>query len=168
VHPLSISPAVSAAIGRIDRNISFTSRSFQSQIDDSLVQERLIAMLSAFFGTLALVIAAVGLAGLVSYSVSRRRREMGIRAALGATPGSLIRLAMWDVLAITSGGLIFGVTLSFAGGRLVAGMLYLVSPRDPVTLIIASSMLISAAALVSYIPARRAARIDPMQCLRSD
>jgi ABC-type antimicrobial peptide transport system permease subunit len=93
---------------------------------------------------------------------------MGIRAALGATPGSLIRLAMWDVLAITSGGLIFGVTLSFAGGRLVAGMLYLVSPRDPVTLIIASSMLISAAALVSYIPARRAARIDPMQCLRSD
>jgi ABC-type antimicrobial peptide transport system permease subunit len=134
VPPISISSAVSAAISGIDKNTSFTIRTFQSQIDDSLVQERLIAMLSAFFGTLALFIAAAGLAGLVSYSVSRRRAELGIRAALGATPRSLVRLVMREVLLITGAGLVFGWVLSFAGGRFVASMLYQVSPDDPITL----------------------------------
>jgi predicted permease len=168
VAPMSISSAVGAAMGSIDKNISFASRTFQSQVDDSIVQERLIAMLSAFFGTLALIIAATGLAGLVSYSVSRRRSEIGIRAALGATPASLIHLVMRDVFAITACGLVVGGVLSFAGGRLIAKMLYQISPDDPVTLVLASSTLILAALLAGYIPARRAARIDPVQCLRSE
>jgi putative ABC transport system permease protein len=166
--PASVAPAVAAAIATIDKNISFASRVFQAQIEDSLVQERLIALLSAFFGVLALVIAATGLAGLVSYSVSGRRAEIGIRAALGASPGSLVRLVMRDVFAITAGGLVVGGLLSYASGRLIASMLYQVTPGDPITLVIATGTLTLAAALAGYVPARRAARIDPMQCLRSD
>jgi len=166
--PATLSPSLTAAIGSIDKRISFNVRSFQSQVDDSLIQERLIAILSAFFGTLALVIAAIGLAGLVSYSVTRRRAEIGIRAALGASPSSLVRLVMSDVVAITIGGLVVGGILCFAGGRLVATMLYRITPNDPLTLVVAASTLTIAAILAGYIPARRAARIDPMQCLRSE
>ena len=167
-HWASTTRAVATVIANIDKNISFTSRVFQAQLDDSLVQERLIALLSAFFGVLALAIAAVGLGGLVSYSVSCRRAEIGIRAALGAAPGSLIRLVMWDVFAITVGGLIVGGMLSFASGRLIGSMLYQITPGDPITFVIATGTLTLAAALAGYGPARSAARIDPMQCLRSD
>jgi putative ABC transport system permease protein len=112
--------------------------------------------------------AAVGLTGMVSYSVSRRRTEIGIRAALGAASGSLIWLILRDVFLITGGGLVFGILLSFAGGRLITKLLYEVTPSDPMTLIIALSTLTLTAAVAGYIPARRVARVDPMQCLRSE
>ena len=97
--------------------------------------------------------------------LARRSLRAGARQA---DTHRLIRLVMWDVLVITGVGLVFGLVLSFAGGQLIASMLYQVSPDDPITLLIASSVLILSAVLAGYIPARRAARIDPMRCLRSE
>ena len=127
-----------------------------------------MALLSAFFGALALLIAAIGLAGMVSYSVSRRRSEIGIRAALGATRSSLIGLVMRDVAVITAAGLIAGVTAGFASGSFISTMLYGLEPDDPSTAVIAAAVLGAVAVLAGYIPARRAAKIDPIECLRSE
>jgi len=164
----SLAPEVIKAIAGVDKNIVLTISTFQSQVDDSLVTEHLMALLSGFFGFLALAIAAVGLAGLVSYSVTRRRAEIGIRAALGASPGSLVRLVMRDLILLIGGGMLFGTLLSLAGARFVASMLYQVAPNDPTTLLVAGSTLLVVAALAGYIPARRAAKIDPMECLRTE
>ena len=160
-------PQIVKAIATGNKDIPVTVRTWQSQIDDELVQERLIATLSAFFGILALIIAAIGLAGLISYSVARRRAEIGIRAALGATSGSLVRLVMHDVIKMTIGGLILGSLFGLAGSRFIAAMLYGIKPDDVPTLAAAASVLALVALVAGYIPARRAARIDPMHCLRS-
>jgi len=161
-------PVVTSALMSISKDIPVTFRTFESQVRDSLVQDRLMATLSALFGVLALTVAAVGLAGLVSYSINRRRAEIGIRAALGASPRSLIWLVLRDVALLTGIGLVIGVGVSMATGRFVATMLYGLKPDDPTTLGIAVATLIGVAIVAGYIPARRAARIDPMECLRSE
>jgi putative ABC transport system permease protein len=148
--------------------VTLSFRTLQSQIDDSLVQERLLALLSAIFGLLALTVAAVGLAGLVSYSVSRRRPELGIRSALGATPRGLVRLVLRDVLLVTSLGLLLGAAVSLASGRFVSSLLYDLSPSDPTTLFEASGLLAGVAVVAGLVPASRAARIDAMECLRAE
>ncbi len=164
----SIAPEVIRVLTGINKNFSLTIQMLQTRIDDSVARERLMAMLSALFGFLALIIAAVGLAGLVSYSVTRRRAEIGIRSALGATPSSIVSLLMRDVTVLILCGILFGSLLSLALGRLVTTMLYQTTPTDPLTLGIAGVTLIAVAVLAAYIPARRAAKIDPMECLRSD
>jgi len=163
-----LKPSIVETIGRIHPEIALTFRTLEEQVRDSLVQERLMGTLSALFGLLALVVAAVGLAGLVSYSVTRRRAEMGIRAALGATPGSLVRLILREVAWMTSIGLVFGIAASLAAGRFVSALLYGLEPTDPDTLAAAALILALVAAVAGYIPARRAARIDPMLCLRAE
>jgi len=163
-----ITPAITNAFSGISKDITLTYRTFDSQVQDSLVQERLMATLSALFGVLALTVAAVGLAGLVSYSVNRRRAEIGIRAALGASPGSLVWLVLKDVAVLTGLGLVIGAVVSMATGRYVATMLYGLTPDDPATLAIAGIALVAVSVVAGYIPARRAARIDPMECLRSE
>ena len=127
-----------------------------------------MASLSALFGVLALTVSAVGLAGLVSYSINRRRAEIGIRAALGATPRSLVWLVLRDVAVLTGLGLVIGTTVSMATGRFIATMLYGLTPNDPTTIAIAVFTLLAVAIVAGYIPARRAAKIDPMECLRSE
>jgi predicted permease len=164
--PSASIPAVVETIRRVDKNLAITVRTFESLVDDSLVKERLLATLSAFFGALALLIAAVGLAGLVSSSVTRRRAEIGVRAALGATSGSLIRLVMRDVVLMTTSGLIAGTATGVAAARGIATMLYEVRPSDPATIVAAGLTLAIVAFVAGYIPARRAARVDPMECLR--
>jgi predicted permease len=164
----AIASSVVRTIGNIDETTAITVRTFQSRVDDSMVQDRLMAVLSVFFGSLALIIASVGLAGLVGYSVNRRRAEIGLRSALGATPASVVLLIMRDVIALTTAGLISGSFVSIAGARLIGAMLYEVTPADPVTLAIAVATLAFVAILTGYIPARRAAHIDPMECLRSE
>jgi ABC-type antimicrobial peptide transport system permease subunit len=163
-----ITPVITNAFSGISKDITLTYRTFDSQVQDSLVQERLMATLSALFGVLALTVAAVGLAGLVSYSVNRRRSEIGIRAALGASPGSLVWLVLKDVAVLTGLGLVIGAVVSMATGRYVATMLYGLTPDDPSTLAIAAIALVAVSVVAGYIPARRAARIDPMECLRSE
>jgi putative ABC transport system permease protein len=164
----ALRPALVEAIGAVNPDISLTFRTFESQVADSLVQERLVATLSALFGLLGLTIAGVGLAGLVAYSVNSRRGELGVRSALGATPGSLVRLMLREVLLLTAVGVAIGTAVSLAAGHLVAALLYGVAPNDPLTLSVAAGVLAWVAVLAGYLPARRAARVDPMECLRAE
>jgi predicted permease len=160
--------SIASAFAGVHSDISLTFRRFDSQVQDSLVQDRLMATLSTLFGILALTVAAVGLAGLVAYSINRRRGEIGIRAALGAEPRSLVWLVMRDVAALTVVGLIIGTLAAAAVTRYVAQMLYGLTPTDPLTMGLAVIVLAAVAILAGYIPARRAARIDPIECLRSE
>jgi putative ABC transport system permease protein len=164
----SLAPAITSAFRAISKDVPLTYRTFESQVQDSLGQDRLMATLSGLFGILALTVAAVGLAGLVSYSINRRRAEIGIRAALGATPGSLVWLVLRDISLLTLFGLILGFGVSLAAGRFVASMLYGLTPEDPYTLALAGVMLVAVAIVAALIPARRAAQIDPIECLRSE
>ena len=132
------------------------------------MQERLLASLSALFGVLALILAAVGLAGLVSYSVSRRRAELGIRAALGATPGGLVLLVLRDVAIVTLVGLALGAAGGLASGRFVGSLLYGLSASDLETLMVSVAALSAVAVVAGFIPARRAGRVEAMECLRTD
>src|SRR5262249_16419463 len=107
-------------------------------------------------------------AGLVSYSISRRRAEIGIRAALGASPGSLVWLVLKDVATLTGLGLAVGVAGSLATGRFIATMLYGLTTNHPTSLVLGALTLCAVAVIAGYIPARKAARVDPMECLRSE
>jgi predicted permease len=166
--PATLRSSIVQRVSEIKRDIALTFRSLESQVSDSLVQERLMATLSALFGVLALSVAAVGLAGLVSYSVMRRQAEIGIRAALGATGGSLVRLVLLDVLWLTLIGFVAGTAGSLAAGRLVAALLYGLTPADASALVSAAAILGLVSVVAGYVPARRAARIDPMDCLRAE
>jgi predicted permease len=140
----------------------------QNEIDRSLLQERVTAMLSAFFGGLALLLAAIGLYGLMAYNVMRRSREIGIRMALGAQRGSVQRMVLRETLTLALIGLAFGVPCAAAASRLIASLLYGVSTHDPLTLVVVSIMLAAIAAIAGFIPARRAMRLDPMTALRNE
>ncbi len=120
------------------------------------------------FGALALVLALVGIYGVKSFTVARRTREIGIRLALGATTWSILRQVMREGLILTTIGLAFGVLLAVPAGLLLRGLLYGVSPVDPLVLCIALFFLTTAASLACYIPARRAAKVDPLVALRTE
>ena len=136
------------------------------QVSDSMVQERLLAQLSGFFGSLALLLAVIGLYGTVSYLVAQRRREFGIRMALGAEPGSILRLIMRDVISVVAFGLLVGIAISLAATRLLQQLLFGIGPRDTVTLVVAVAALSIVALVAGYLPGRRATKINPMEALR--
>jgi putative ABC transport system permease protein len=158
-------PLVDALIA-VDRNVPITFRPLARQVDASLAQERLVAMLSGFFGALALLLAGLGLYGVTSYAVSRRRREIGIRMALGAAPGGVIRMVLVRVAVLVGVGAIAGSAISMWAGRFVTPLLYGLEPRDPVTLAAAVVVLGAIGAMAGLIPAARASRIDPAMVLR--
>jgi predicted permease len=161
-------PAVRAAIGEVNRGISLEFRNFETQVSDSLLQQRLVALLSAFFGGLALLLAMIGLYGVTAYGVARRQAEIGIRMALGAQPGSVVWLVLREVAAMLAIGTVLGLCASLAAGRLVASLLYGVKPHDWAPLAIAAVVLGIAAGIAAYLPAHRAARLDPMAALREE
>jgi ABC-type antimicrobial peptide transport system permease subunit len=130
---------------------------FQAQIAEGLRRERMLAMLSGFFGVLAVVLATVGLYGVVSYMIARRRNEIGIRMALGASRGGVMLLAA---------GLVAGGVLSLIAGRGAESLLFGLKPSDPLTLLTCVLLLSIIAALASFVPALRAAKVDPMVALR--
>jgi predicted permease len=136
--------------------------------DESLIQDRAIAMLTSFFGLLALGLASIGLYGVMSYSVNRRTAEVGIRLALGARPGRVQWLIMRETLLLlmigTAGGLVAAVALT----RLVSSLLFGLSAMDPASIVLATVVLSGASALAGYLPARRASRVDPMAALRCE
>ena len=136
------------------------------QIDRLLFQERLIARLSTFFGLLALVLACVGLYGLLSYEVSRRTREIGIRMALGAQESDVLRLVVKQGFALALVGAAVGIGAALGVTRYLTSMLYGVRPNDPLTIAIVAVLLWLVALAACYIPARRATRVDPLVALR--
>src|SRR5258708_4078027 len=127
-----------------------------------LLRERLMASLSSFFGLLATILATVGLYGVVSYMVVRRTREIGIRMAIGARPPAIIALILREAASLLAAGIAIGLGLSFFAVRVAESLLYGISARDPISFVVAAGVLSVAALLAGYIPARRAARVDPM------
>ncbi len=136
------------------------------QIDDTLATERLIAMLASFFALLAMLLVAIGLYGVVGYTAARRTNELGVRLALGATPGSVLSLVLREGMLLCLGGVAAGVPTAILGGRIAASMLYGVAPNDPQTIGATVLLLLTVAALAGLAPALRAARLDPISALR--
>jgi ABC-type antimicrobial peptide transport system permease subunit len=143
-----------------------TSRSLTDQVNATLTQERVVAMLSGFFGALALLLAGLGLYGVTSYAVSRRRTEIGIRMALGAAPGGVVRLVLSRVTLLVGIGILVGAVVSLWASKFVATLLYGLEPRDPATLVAAALVLGTVGAAAGWLPAYRASRIDPAEVLR--
>jgi putative ABC transport system permease protein len=164
--PMHLVRELADAIGRVDPRAALTFRPLSDQVAGTLLQERLVARLSIFFGGLALLLAALGLYGVTSYAVSRRRIEIGIRMALGAHPASVVRLVLGRVAWLVALGVATGAGLSLWASRFVRALLYDLEPRDPVTFIAAAIVLGLIGLLAGWLPARRAARIDPTVVLR--
>ena len=166
--PANLAPAARAAIEKVNPAIVLEFRTLAVQVAESLARERLLATLSSFFGGLALLLAAVGLYGLISHNMARRRCEIGIRMALGAERRRIIRMAMGDVALVVSIGLAAGLGASLAVTRYIASFLYGVTATDARTLAAAVVFFGAVAAVAGYLPARRASRLDPMHALREE
>ncbi len=139
---------------------------FEQLIDQSLIQERLMATLSGFFGALALLLAAIGLYGVLAYAVRRRTSEIGIRMALGADRTSVLWMVLRETVGLVLCGIAVGLPLALAATRLIGKFLFGLTPADPLTLAIAVVTLLATAAMAGFLPARRASSIDPMVALR--
>ncbi|MGC1089825.1 MAG: ABC transporter permease, partial [Candidatus Acidiferrum sp.] len=159
-------PAVQETVASVSKTIPLEFHTLAEQVDDSLVQERLLATLSTFFGALALLLAMIGLYGALSYVVTQRQPEFGIRMALGAPRSSILWLVMQDVAIVLVAGTVAGVALSMVTVGVLQKMLFGLAPRDTFTFVAAIGVLASVAILAGCIPARRATRIDPMAALR--
>ena len=141
---------------------------FNARIQESLLRERLMATLSGFFGLLAGILATVGLYGVISYMVTRRRNEIGIRIALGAARGNVIGLILREAGILVAAGLVAGTALAIAGARTAASLLYGLKPGDPFVIAASAAMLAAVALIASLLPAVRAARLEPMSALREE
>jgi len=168
VSPATLTPAVRQTIADVTGEVGVTFQTLTKRIDDDLVQERLVAMLSGFFGVVGLLLAMIGLYGVVSYLVAERQVEFGIRMAIGARPASILRLVMRDVLVVLAAGLAAGIAAALASVKLLERMLFGLEPRDAPTMAVAVCVLAAMALLAGYLPARRATRIDPMIAVRSE
>ena len=161
-----LAPRVAAALTEVDRSLTFTFRPLQDRVDASLTQERLVALVTGFFGSLALLLAGLGLYGVTSYVVTRRRAEIGIRMALGAEPTGVVRLVLVRVFVLVALGVIIGTVASVWSSQFIASLLYDLQPRDAVTLVSAAVALTAVGAIAGWLPAYRASRIDPAEVLR--
>ena len=161
-------PAVKQTFEGTNRDLNLEFGTLAVQVNESLNRERLLATLSGFFGVLALLLAAIGLYGVMSYAVARRRNEIGIRMALGAEQRTILWMVLREVLLLAGVGMTIGFAVAAASTRLIRSMLYELSPGDPVTFGGAATLLLSVAVLAGYLPARRAARLDPMATLREE
>src|SRR5258708_35945377 len=136
------------------------------QVNAAIGEDGLVAVISGFFGLLAVLLACLGLYGVMSYTAARRTNEIGIRLALGATRASMLGMVLRESLLLVLAGIAIGVPLALVASRLISGLLFGVSPTDPATISMASMLMIVVAALAALLPARRAARVDPMVALR--
>jgi predicted permease len=165
----AVARAIRQAVARVDARLPvYDFRTMQSQVAESMYIERLVASLSMLFGLLALGLAAVGLYGVTSHAVAQRRREIGIRMALGAERASVLWGVLRQVLALAAAGVLIGVPAALGAGQLIESLLFGLAPRDPLTLAAAAGVLIGVAALAGYVPAVRAMRVDPVVALRDE
>jgi predicted permease len=167
--PQNLDATLRRTLAHIDPNLTILDlRSLDQQLAGNFNQERLVARLTALFGLLTLVLASIGLYGITSYQVARRTREIGLRMALGAQRNRMAALVMRGALIQVVVGLAAGVPISLLGAHWIQSQLYVVKSYDPLSLLVAVAVLSTAAVLASFLPARRAASVDPMQALRAD
>jgi predicted permease len=172
-EPAVVLPHVRAAVQDIDRGLPlFEVRTLAAEMDAVLIQERLIATLSTVFSALALLLASIGLYGLLAFSVVQRTGEMGVRMALGATRADVVWTVLREGLLLVAVGVAIGIPAALVVGRLassqISGLLFGLRATDPTTIGVAVVLLGSVAAAAGYVPARRASRVDPMVALRSE
>lgn len=168
VAPGQLAPNVAAALVAVDPNVQFTFRPSSDYVNASLVRERFVARLSTVLATLALVLAALGVSGIVSFVVNQRRSEIGVRMALGARRADVIRLALTRTMTVIAIGLTLGLVGAALVTRYATSMLFEVTALDPASFIAAVCLLVLAAGVAAFVPARRAARIDPASALRCE
>jgi predicted permease len=166
--PAALIPLVRAVAAGVHPRISLEITTLSAQVSASLARPRLLATLSGFFGVLALVLAMIGLYGTMSYNVTRRRNEIGIRMALGAGDGRVLRMVVGDAGRLVVAGILVGSALALAGTRLVESFLFGLAPTDPVTFGLAALALAVAALTATMLPAWRASRLAPMDALREE
>ncbi len=165
--PLQLASEVRSIIAQIDDKLPVEGiTSLSDQIEQSFRQERLVAQLVSFFGLLALVLASIGLYGVMAQAVARRTNEIGIRMALGAQQGNILWMVLRETLLLVLAGIAIGVPVALLAARVIESQLFGMSPADPLTILLATTLLTVVAALAGYIPARRATKIDPMVALR--
>jgi predicted permease len=160
-------PRVLRAVAQVDGRLSLSGmKTLNDQMDDSLVQERLVSSLAGLFGILAVLLASVGLYGVMAYTVSRRTNEIGIRMALGSGRIQIAGLVLREALLMVLAGLVLGLPTAMATARLLRSQLHGLGPYDPVTMLFAAGVMTGVAVLACYPPATRAMQIDPMAALR--
>jgi putative ABC transport system permease protein len=159
-------PSIATSLRDVDKGLTFTFRRLEQDLNASVAQERLLAMLAGFFGAIALLLSGVGLYGVSSYAATRRRAEIGIRLALGGQPHAVLRGILRPFAVFVLGGTVLGLLASLWLSRFVAPLLYGLEPYDPTTLLGSASTLGLVAAVAGWIPASRATRIDPAEVLR--
>jgi ABC-type antimicrobial peptide transport system permease subunit len=164
--PASLVPAVGDALRRVNPRLSFSSRPLEQDVDAALTEERLVAVLSGFFAGLALLLSGLGIYGVTAYSTARRRIEIGIRLALGATPSRIVRLEVVRMLFLSAIGVWAGIGAAAWASRFISTLLFGIGPSDPATLAVAAASLIAIALVASFVPAFRASMTDPAKALR--
>jgi predicted permease len=167
LEPKQLMSEVRYKVHQLDANVPiFEMRTIDEQLDLSLRNERLVASLSTVFGTLATLLATIGLYGVMAYTVARRTREIGIRMALGAQQTNVIWIVMREVLILIAAGVVVGLPVSMALGGLVRNQLFGLAPHDPATIVLSTFALVGVASLAGFVPALRASRVDPTRALR--
>jgi ABC-type antimicrobial peptide transport system permease subunit len=168
-NPSAFAARVRQELHDIDPNLPVLRiETIQDQLDDLLVPERLIASLSSFFSALAVLLACLGLYGVMAYTTARRTNEIGIRLALGATRGGVLRMIFKESLLVVAVGGAIGLLLTLAITGLISAKLFGVSAADPITIIGATLLMTVVVALAAFLPAHRASRVDPMVALRNE
>ncbi len=161
--------AVRKSIQRVDAALPIlAARTLEERMAPLTAQDRTTAQLAVVFGCVALTLAAIGLYGVLSYGIARRRGEIAVRIALGAEPGRVVAMILGETSALVFAGLAIGAGLSYAASRLIESRLYGVAPQDPLTLALAAGLLVLVALSAAYLPAHRASRLDPMVALRQE
>jgi predicted permease len=167
--PLRYANAVRDAIWSVDRDQTITSvETLSAIVGGNVARPRLLASLLVLFGAMGLTLGALGIYGVLAYAVSQRRQEIGVRVALGASPRSVLQLVVGQGMALAAAGVVLGLIGAFVLTRLMAAVLFEVRATDPVTFATVVVVLLGAALVASWLPARRALRIDPVQALRYD
>jgi ABC-type antimicrobial peptide transport system permease subunit len=163
----ALAPGVVSAIANLDPALSLTARPVSDYANAAVAKERIVAMLSGFFGVLALVLAGIGVFGVTAHGVQGRRAEIGLRIALGASSGGVMRLVLGRVTLLIALGIAVGGAASFWASRLVGSLLFGIEPRDPATFVSAVLVLAVIGVAAGAVPAWRAARVDPTTVMRS-
>jgi predicted permease len=167
VPPAGLAPQVRRLLQRVDSRLNASNvDTLAEQVDRSLYQEKLVSTLSSFFGALAVLLACIGLYGIMSYAVARRTSEIGIRMALGAQSRCILRMVLGEALLLAASGVALGLPSAWAATHSITSMLYGLKHTDPLTILASTLLMAAVAALAGYLPARRASRVDPMVALR--